>query len=244
MKPRVLVIIGAIFFGSLALQMLLARKAQSAPQAKAKIALQTKRAASKSKAKAKVAPKAKSPKIGVAKAIATPVALAVAPKSSMPIYDFKLETLDGKPVDLAKYQGKTLLIVNTASKCGYTKQYAGLQALSQKYRAQGLEVLGFPANNFGGQEPGSNAEIGEFCQKNYGVSFDMFSKVSVKGEDQAPLFKYLTTEANPDMTGEIGWNFEKFLVSRDGQLVARYKSGVAPDAAELTQAVESQLAKK
>ncbi len=203
MKPRTLAIIAAIFLGSLALQMLLARKAQSEPQ--------------------KVAAK---------------------PAKTMSIYDFKLQSLDGKPVDFAKYKGKTILIVNTASKCGYTKQYPALQALHEKYSKQGLALLGFPANNFGGQEPGSDAEIGEFCQKNYGVGFEMFSKLSVKGDDKAPLFQFLTTEANPDLTGEIGWNFEKFLISRDGKLVARFKSGVTPDSAELTKALETELAKK
>lgn len=163
---------------------------------------------------------------------------------TMSIYDFKLQTLDGKPVQLSKYQGKTLLIVNTASNCGYTRQYTALQALNQKYKAQGLEVLGFPANNFGGQEPGSNEEIGAFCQKNFGVTFDLFAKSSVKGADISPLFRYLTTDAKPDASGEIGWNFEKFLISRDGTLVSRYKSGVAPDSAELTKSLEIELAKK
>jgi glutathione peroxidase len=163
---------------------------------------------------------------------------------TMSVYNFKLKSLDGKDVDLAKYKGKTLLIVNTASKCGFTKQYAGLQALNEKYGKQGLAIVGFPANNFGGQEPGTAAEIGEFCQKNYGVTFDMMEKVSVKGADKTPLFDYLTTKANPEMTGEIGWNFEKFLISRDGKLVNRFKSAVAPDATELTKAVEAELAKK
>lgn len=166
---------------------------------------------------------------------------AKADAKTMSLYDFKLETLDGKPVDMARYKGKVLLIVNTASKCGYTKQYAGLQALSEKYKDQGLEVLGFPANNFGGQEPGSAAEIGEFCQKNFGVTFDLFAKSSVKGDDQSPFFHYLTSEANPDKTGPISWNFEKFLVSRDGQLVERYKSPVTPQSEELTGAIEKQL---
>lgn len=164
--------------------------------------------------------------------------------SAMTIYDYKLQSLDGQPVDMSKYKGKVLLIVNTASKCGYTPQYAGLQALSEKYKAQGLEVLGFPANNFGGQEPGSAEEIGEFCQKNYGVTFDLFAKSSVKGADKSPLFTYLTETANPEKTGEIGWNFEKFLISRDGTLVDRYQSKVAPESGELTQAIEAQLATK
>ena len=162
----------------------------------------------------------------------------------MSIYDFKLKSLDGKDVDLAKYKGKTVLIVNTASKCGYTKQYAGLQALHEKYGKNGLAILGFPANNFGSQEPGNDGEIGEFCRKNYGVSFDMFSKLSVKGADKAPFFRFLTDEANAELKGEIDWNFEKFLVDRDGKLIARYKSSVAPDAAELVSAIESDIKRK
>ena len=164
--------------------------------------------------------------------------------SSMKFYDYKLETLDGQPVDMSKYKGKVLLVVNTASKCGYTKQYAGLQALSEKYKAQGLEVLGFPANNFGGQEPGTAEEIGNFCQKNFGVTFDLFAKSSVKGDDKSPFFFYLTEQANPEKTGEIAWNFEKFLISRDGELIDRYKSAVTPESADLTGAIEGQLAKK
>ena len=162
-------------------------------------------------------------------------------KSSMNIYDYKLETLDGKPVDMAKYRGKVLLIVNTASKCGYTPQYAGLQALSEEYKAQGLEVLGFPANNFGGQEPGSAEEIGAFCEKNYGVTFDLFAKSSVKGDDISPFFEYLTEKANPQKTGDIAWNFEKFLIARDGTMVDRFKSNVTPQSDELVKAVKDQL---
>ena len=160
----------------------------------------------------------------------------------MSFLDFKTESLDGKPVDLSKFKGQVLLVVNTASKCGYTPQYAGLQKLSTDYSAKGLAVIGFPANNFGGQEPGTNTEIGQFCQKNYGVTFPMMTKVSVKGDDQSPIFAFLTKEANPDLTGDIGWNFEKFLISRDGKLVARFKSGVTPDSAELQKAVETELA--
>ena len=164
--------------------------------------------------------------------------------SDMKIYQYKLESLSGQPVDMNKYRGKVLLIVNTASKCGYTKQYAGLQAISEKYKTQGLEVLGFPANNFGGQEPGSAEEIGEFCQKNFGVTFDLFAKSSVKGEDKSDFFTYLTEKANPEKTGEIAWNFEKFLVSRDGQLINRYESAVKPESEQLTKDLEIQLAQK
>ena len=164
--------------------------------------------------------------------------------SPMKIYDYKLESLSGQPVDMSKYKGKVLLIVNTASNCGYTRQYAGLQAVSEKYKAQGLEVLGFPANNFGGQEPGSAAEIGDFCQKNFGVTFDLFAKSSVKGADKSEFFGYLTEKANPEKTGDIAWNFEKFLVSRDGQLIDRYKSEIKPQSEELVGAIEKQLASK
>ncbi len=174
----------------------------------------------------------------------TPAPKASAPTKPMSVYNFKLKNLAGTEVDLSKYKGKTLLIVNTASKCGFTKQYAGLQKLHEKYGKDGLAILGFPANNFGSQEPGSDAEIGEFCQKNYGVGFDMFSKVSVKGEGKAPFFQFLTEQANPDLKGEIGWNFEKFLVTREGKLIARFKSNVAPDAAPLVSAIEGELAKK
>lgn len=248
-KPRIFIIIAAIFFGSLALQMLLSRKAKALPRkvattqtvAAKKAAATKKLMAAKKKAATQKMVTAKKP--SPRKTVAVVPAVSTVPKT-MSFYDFNLQSLDGKPVDLSKYKGKTILVVNTASNCGFTKQYAGLEALNQKYAKQGLAILGFPANNFGGQEPGSNSEIGEFCQKNFGVKFDMFSKLSVKGDDQAPLFRYLTTQANPDLTGEIGWNFEKFLVSRDGKLVARFKSGVAPDAPELNQALEAELAKK
>lgn len=157
---------------------------------------------------------------------------------------FKMKSLEGKEIDLSKYSGKVLLIVNTASKCGYTKQYAGLQLLHQKYSGQGLAVLGFPSDDFGGQEPGTEEEIGEFCQQNYGVEFDMFSKVKVKGEEKVPLYEYLTSaDTNPQFPGEVDWNFEKFLIGRDGKIVARFKSKVTPESKEITQAIEAELAK-
>jgi glutathione peroxidase len=164
-------------------------------------------------------------------------------KKKMSFYNFQLKTLDGKDLDLKTLKGKAVLIVNTASKCGYTKQYAGLQTLSQKYKEKGLVVIGFPSNEFGGQEPGSDSEIAQFCQKNYGVTFQMMSKVAVKGPNIVPFFAYLTQTANPALKGEIGWNFEKFLISRDGKLISRYKSGVTPDSAELTSAIEAELAR-
>lgn len=160
------------------------------------------------------------------------------------VYQFKQKSIAGEEVELSKYKGQVILIVNTASKCGFTRQYKGLEAVYQKYKDKGLVVLGFPANEFGGQEPGSDAEISEFCQKNFGVTFPLFSKSVVKGADKSPLFRYLTEEANPDLKGEISWNFEKFLLSRDGKLVGRYKSIVGPESGTLTAAIEAELAKK
>lgn len=148
-------------------------------------------------------------------------------------YDFKLKNIDGKDFSLAKYKGKKILVVNTASKCGYTKQYAELQKLADQYKDK-LVVVGFPANNFGGQEPGANTEIKEFCSKNFGVTFPLSEKVSVKGVDIAPLFQYLTTAENPDFTGEIKWNFEKFLLDENGKLIHRYRSGTTPLSPEIT----------
>ena len=149
------------------------------------------------------------------------------------IYTFKVQNIDGKTLDLKQYKGKKVLIVNTASKCGYTRQYADLQKLADTYKDK-LVVIGFPANNFGGQEPGENLNIKEFCQKNFGVTFPLAEKSSVKGEDISPLFKHLTTAANPDFTGDIRWNFEKFLIDEDGNLMRRFRSGVTPMSTEIT----------
>jgi glutathione peroxidase len=161
------------------------------------------------------------------------------------VLNFKIKSLTGKEVDLSKYQGKVVLMVNVASKCGFTPQYKGLQELHKKYAAQGLAILGFPANDFGQQEPGSEEEIGTFCQRNYGVEFDMFSKISVKGPQQADLYHYLTSEkTNPKFAGEVKWNFEKFLIGRDGQVVARFRSKVEPTSEEMVKAIEAELAKK
>lgn len=157
------------------------------------------------------------------------------------IYDFKVENIDGKVVPLETYKGKTVLIVNVASKCGYTPQYEGLQALYEEFKDDGLVILGFPANNFRGQEPGTDEEIKQFCTLEYGVEFPMFSKVSVKGEDQAELFSYLTSLDNPDFTGDIEWNFEKFLVSKDGNLLRRFRSKVKPQSQEIMSAIKSDL---
>lgn len=157
--------------------------------------------------------------------------LVSAPNS---IYDFKkIKSLDGKTINLSKYKGKKILIVNTASKCGNTPQYEDLEKLAKLYKDK-VVVIGFPANNFGGQEPGSNLEIREFCSKTYSVTFPMAAKVSVKGDDIDPLFKYLTTADNPDFTGEIKWNFEKFLIDENGKLIHRFRSKVKPLSPEVT----------
>lgn len=150
------------------------------------------------------------------------------------VYDFKLKNIDGQDFSLAKYHGKKVLIVNTASKCGYTPQYAELQKLADLYKDK-VVVVGFPANNFGQQEPGTATEIKTFCSKNYGVTFPLSEKVSVKGDDIAPLFKYLTEAPNPDFTGEIKWNFEKFLIDENGKLIHRFRSETTPLDPKLTQ---------
>jgi glutathione peroxidase len=159
-----------------------------------------------------------------------------------PLYKFKMKDIDGKDVKLKKYKGDVLLIVNTASKCGYTPQYESLQAIYDKYKAQGFEILGFPANNFGGQEPGTESEIKEFCTTKYKVTFPMFAKISVKGDDQHELYKYLTSkETNPAFAGDITWNFNKFLVDRKGNVVARFTSKDKPDSETVTSAIEKYL---
>jgi glutathione peroxidase len=160
------------------------------------------------------------------------------------LYGFTVPDLEGKPVSLSAFRGKVLLLVNTASKCGYTPQYEGLEKLSRNYRERGLVVAGFPANNFRGQEPGSNAEIRTFCSTKYGVDFPMFGKISVKGEDIHPLYRWLTAkETDPAFAGDIEWNFTKFLVDREGKVIARFPSAVKPDSPEVTAAVEKALGK-
>ena len=149
------------------------------------------------------------------------------------VFNFQAETLDGHPIRLAEFAGKVLLIVNTASQCGFTPQYAGLEKLYQTYKDRGLEVLGFPCNQFGSQEPGSAVDIGVFCEKNYGVSFPMFAKIEVNGENAHPLYRFLKKE-KPGLLGPLGggaikWNFTKFLVNREGQVVARYASTTKPE---------------
>ena len=157
------------------------------------------------------------------------------------IYDFTLPSIDGKPMPLTEFKGKVVLMVNVASQCGYTPQYKGLEALYEKYKDKGFVILGFPANNFGAQEPGTNEEIKTFCSRKYNVTFPMYAKVSVKGDDQTPLYKYLTSEADPTHTGDIRWNFTKFLVDRDGKVVQRFESAVTPESPEVVGAVEKLL---
>ena len=157
------------------------------------------------------------------------------------VYQFEPENIDGEVTPLSMYEGKVLLIVNTASKCGYTPQYEGLQALYEEYKDRGLVVLGFPANNFGGQEPGTDEEIKQFCRVNFDVGFPMFSKVSVKGEDIHPLFDYLTKSEGAEFSGEIKWNFEKFLVDKKGNLIHRFRSKVKPQSDELVNAIDQAL---
>lgn len=149
------------------------------------------------------------------------------------VYEFSFTSIDGEKVELSQFKGKKLLIVNTASKCGFTKQYAGLQELSEKY-ADELVVIGFPSGNFREQEFEDNAVIAEFCEKNYGVTFLLAEKTEVTGENKSDLFQYLTTADNPDFTGEIGWNFEKFLIDEEGKLMHRFRSKVEPMDAALT----------
>ena len=153
------------------------------------------------------------------------------------VYDFTMNSIDGKPVPLAEYRGKVALVVNVASRCGFTPQYTALEAMYRKYKDQGLVVLGFPANNFKNQEPGTNEEIQLFCKRTYDVTFPMFSKISVLGEDKDPLYQFLTEGG-----AASEWNFTKFLVGRDGRVLARFPSKVTPDSPEVSAAIEKALA--
>ena len=155
------------------------------------------------------------------------------------IYDFTMSNIDGKPTSLKKFKGKVLLVVNVASQCGNTPQYKQLEAIYEKYNKQGLVVLGFPANNFNSQEPGTDAEIKTFCTAKYSVKFPMFSKISVKGEDIAPLYKWLLAQSNS--TTEVDWNFAKFMVAKDGSTVKRYPAGMKPDNSQIVADIEAAL---
>jgi glutathione peroxidase len=168
-------------------------------------------------------------------------ALAAPPKS---VYDFTLKSIDGQPTPLSEYKGKVLLLVNVASRCGFTPQYTALESIYEKYKDRGLVIVGIPANNFMGQEPGSNEEIKTFCTKKYNVSFPMMSKLSVKGGDKTPLYQFLTDKSDdPKYGGEIQWNFTKFLFDRNGNPVARFEPAVKPDSPEVTAAIESALSR-
>ena len=158
------------------------------------------------------------------------------------VYEFSMTDIDGKDVKLDAYKGKVLMIVNTASKCGYTPQYEGLQALYSKYKDRGFVVLGFPANNFLGQEPGTEKEIKEFCTLKYNVTFPMFSKISVKGTDQHPFYTFLTNkESDPGFDGDISWNFEKFVTDKSGKVIARFGPKTKPDDAKIVETIETAL---
>nr|WP_313834264.1 glutathione peroxidase [Candidatus Nitronereus thalassa] len=158
-----------------------------------------------------------------------------------PVYKFTLNDIDGHPVDLKRFQGKVLLLVNTASFCGNTPQYDGLQTLYEQYREQGFEILAFPANNFGQQEPGTDEEIKSFCYTKYALDFPLFSKISVKGDDTHPLYQYLTQRS--PFPGDIEWNFQKFLVDRQGQVIARYRPGLKPLSDQIVTGIKQALTK-
>jgi glutathione peroxidase len=167
--------------------------------------------------------------------------LVPAAEKVAPLLNHKMKSIKGEEVELSKYQGKVLLVVNVATRCGATPQYAQLEDLNGKYKDKGLAVLGFPCNQFGAQEPGTEEEIAKFCKSKYDVSFDMFAKIEVNGSDAAPLYKSLTSSAKP--AGDVKWNFEKFLIGRNGEIAARFPTGTKPDAPEVIQAIEAELAK-
>jgi glutathione peroxidase len=172
------------------------------------------------------------------------IAAAVAGAEAHSIYDFTMRSIDGQQVSLKSYSGKVVLLVNVASKCGFTPQYAGLEAVYEKYKDRGLVIVGIPANNFAQQEPGTDEEIKKFCSNKYNVTFPMMSKVSVLGDDETPLYQFLTDKsANPQIGGDIKWNFTKFLFDRNGKPVARFEPAVKPDSPEVTAAIEATLGK-
>ncbi|MBK7859581.1 MAG: glutathione peroxidase [Archangiaceae bacterium] len=172
------------------------------------------------------------------------LAVLTAPEKKEPamVYDFTVKSIDGKDVPLSTYRGKALLIVNTASECGYTPQYEGLQKLYEQYQARGFEILAFPSNDFGGQEPGSNADVKKLCTLKYKTTFPLFAKVAVKGSSPDPLYQFL--QGQKKNGGAVKWNFSKFLVDAKGEVVAHYESGVEPQSAELKKAVEAALPAK
>ena len=171
------------------------------------------------------------------------VAQVVSAETTSSLYDIPLKDINGKPTSLKSYKGKTILVVNVASKCGLTPQYSALEALHKKYQSKGLVVLGFPCNDFNGQEPGSNSEIQQFCSSKYDVTFPLFDKLHVKGPDQHPLYAALTGEKAP-FPGDVKWNFGKFLINKDGKIIKRFEPKTTPDSAEVTEAVEAAIASK
>jgi len=178
----------------------------------------------------------------LAKLFFTAALAAASLPAASSVYDFTLNSITGQPVALAQYKGRVAMFVNVASHCGFTPQYKGLESLYKKYESQGFVILGFPANNFMNQEPGTNAEIQTFCSRTYKVTFPMFAKISVKGGDQAPLYQFLTDKkTDPENAGDIGWNFTKFLVDRNGKIIARFDTRVDPESPEITKAIENAL---
>lgn len=165
------------------------------------------------------------------------IAMSIPSAAANSVHEFSMKTIDGKTISLADYKGKVVLFVNVASRCGYTPQYAGLENLYKKYKDQGFVIVGVPANNFGGQEPGTDEEIKQFCTRTYNVTFPMLSKVSVKGGDITPLYAYLTSAKG----GDVKWNFTKFLVGKDGKVMERFEPGVAPESPELAAAIQKAL---
>jgi glutathione peroxidase len=183
--------------------------------------------------------------VTLAAVVATAVAADNKEDKKVTALDRKMTGIDGKEVDLTTHKGKVVLFVNVASQCGFTPQYEGLQKLYDTYSKAGLVVIGVPANDFGKQEPGTDEEIVKFCQTNYKVTFPMMSKVVVKGDGQCPLYKFLTEkETNPKFAGDVKWNFEKFLIARDGSVTGRFKSSIDPSSEELTRAIKAELEKK
>jgi glutathione peroxidase len=170
---------------------------------------------------------------------------AAEPLTERSVLDFTMTSIDDEPVPLSKYRSKVLLIVNVASYCGNTKQYASLEKLYTTYHDSGLEILAFPANNFGSQEPGTNEEIKQFCSTKYGVSFPLFSKISVRGDDQHPLYRFLTSEStNPRFPGSVKWNFQKYLISRDGEIIGKFAPGKDPLSPDIVSAIDDALKQK
>jgi glutathione peroxidase len=178
----------------------------------------------------------------LALALMLSAAAAALPAQQKSIYDFTISSIDGQQVSLDSYKGKVVLLVNVASKCGFTPQYAALEAVYEKYKDRGLVIVGVPANNFAQQEPGTNEEIKTFCTRKYNVSFPMMSKVSVKGDDETPLYHFLTdASTDPQFAGDIKWNFTKFLFDRNGKPVARFEPATTPDSPQVTSAIEAAL---